>query len=102
MREASSKEIELIHKYNTTNQSFGYNVSHGGMNEDQVFSQETKDKISIAKRGKPCSEWQKKHLSIVNKGKMPTNLDDLHKKNQKRVNQYDFDGIILLHILLLG
>ena len=92
MREASSKEIELIHKYNTTNQSFGYNVSHGGMNEDQVFSQETKDKISIAKRGKPCSEWQKKHLSIVNKGKIPTNLDDLHKKNQKRVNQYDFDG----------
>ena len=92
MREASSKEIELIHKYNTTNQSFGYNVSHGGMNEDQVFSQKTKDKISAAKRGKPCSEEHRKHLSEINKGKIPANLEDNHKSIQKQVDQFDLNG----------
>lgn len=92
MKEASAMEIELIRKYDTTNHDKGYNVSPGGMNEDQVYSAEIGRKISDAKRGKPCPEQQKKHLSMLNKGKMPTNIDDIHKQRQKRVNQYDIDG----------
>lgn len=92
MKEASEMEIALIEKYDTTNKEKGYNVSRGGMNEDQVFSQETKDKIRAAKRGKPCPEWQKKHLAKINKGKIPTNLDEIHKKNQKPVDQFDLSG----------
>jgi hypothetical protein len=92
MKEASAMEIEFIRKYDTTNHDKGYNVSPGGMNEDQVYSVEIGGKISDAKRGKPCPEWQKRHLSKLNKGKMPTNIDDIHKRNQKRVNQYDIDG----------
>lgn len=92
MKEASAMEIELIRKYDTTNHDKGYNVSPGGMNEDQVYSAEIGRKISEAKRGKPCPEQQKKYLSMLNKGKMPTNIDDIHKQRQKRVNQYDIDG----------
>lgn len=92
MKEASEMEIELIRKYDTTNPEKGYNIALGGMNEDQQFSPEIRKKISEAKRGKPCPEWQKEHLSKINKGKMPTNLDDIHKRNMKPVNRYDLDG----------
>ena len=92
MKEASEMEIELIRKYDTTNQEKGYNIALGGMNENQQFSPEIRKKISEAKRGKPCPEWQKKHLAKINKGKMPINLDDIHKRNMKPVNRYDLDG----------
>lgn len=92
MEEASEMEIALIQKYDSTNKEKGYNISLGGINEGQVFSQETKDKISKAKRGKPCPQWQKEHLAVLNKGKIPANLDDIHKKNQKPVDQLDADG----------
>ena len=91
-KEASEMEIELIRKYDTTNQEKGYNIALGGMNENQQFSPEIRKKISEAKRGKPCPEWQKKHLAKINKGKIPTNLTEIHKKNQKMVDQLDLCG----------
>lgn len=95
MQEASDMEIKLIKKYDLTDQSKGYNVNLGGMNECQFFSQAVKDKISASKRGKPCPDWQKKHLSEINKGKIPTNLDAIHKSNQKTVEQLDDQGRVI-------
>lgn len=92
MKDASAMEIELIKEYDTTDQSKGYNIALGGINEGQQFSTQIREKISKAKRGKPCPEWQKKHLSEINKGKTPTNLDEIHAGNQKPVDQLDMDG----------
>lgn len=90
--DASAKEIELIALYETTNPSKGYNIAFGGYGGGHPTSEETKKKISDAKRGKPCPEHQKKWLSNLNKGKMPTNLDAIHKRNMKQVDQFTLDG----------
>lgn len=90
--EASEKERELIQKYDTTNQSKGYNIAMGGFGGGHPTSEETKRRISEAKRGKPCPEYQKKRLSMVNKGKMPTNIDAIHISARKTVCQYDLNG----------
>lgn len=90
--EASRKERELIREYDTTNKSKGYNIASGGFDGGHPTSEETKRKISDAKRGKPCPEHQKKWLSKINKGKIPTNLDAVHEGNRKRVCQFDMDG----------
>ena len=90
--EASEKEKLLILKYETTNRDKGYNIAKGGFGGGHPTSEETKQKIREAKKGKPCPEHQKKWLSMLNRGKMPTNLDAIHKKNMKPVNQYDMEG----------
>ena len=90
--EASAKEKELIAKYETTNRSKGYNFADGGFGGGHPLSEETKRKISDAKRGKCCPEYQKLWLSKLNKGKMPTNIDALHAGNQKQVLQFDLEG----------
>ena len=90
--EASEKEKLLILKYETTNRDKGYNISKGGFGGGYSPSEETKQKIREAKKGKPCPEYQRKWLSTLNKGKIPTNLDEVHKKNMKPVNQYDMEG----------
>lgn len=87
--EASEMEIALIKEYNSTDSRKGYNISLGGINENQVFSDEIRKKISDAKRGIPCPIEKREHLSKLNKGKIPTNLDSLHKLNQKKVDQFD-------------
>ena len=74
--EADLLEVELIHKYNTTDSYFGYNLQIGGhgphthsestrnkisnsmQNRKREFTSEHKDNISKAKKGK-CSEKQK-------------------------------------------
>ena len=92
MKEASDMEIALIREYDTTNQDKGYNISLGGVNEGQMFSEEIGKKISEAKRGKPCPEWQREHLSKINKGKIPANLKSNHEKIMRRVEQFTIDG----------
>lgn len=59
--EAESKEIELIEKFNTTNNKFGYNISEGG--KVKTSSEETRKKISVARK-----EYCKTH-NVWNKGK---------------------------------
>ena len=49
-KDAEEKEIELIKTYNTTNDKFGYNIQNGGSSNGK-FTQETKEKISKAKKG---------------------------------------------------
>ena len=58
--EAESKEIELIKLYDSTNPKNGYNISTGGKGREGVpLSQEAKDKISKANKGRSPSEEQK-------------------------------------------
>ncbi len=53
-KEAEQKEIELIKKYNTTNNKFGYNISTGG--GIAVITEESKRKLSETKK-----EYYKTH-----------------------------------------
>lgn len=90
--EASETERRLISKYDTTNKANGYNIELGGYGGGHPTSDETKKKISDANRGRSCPEWQKQHLSRINKGVIPVNLDAIHRKNEKMVDQFDLDG----------
>lgn len=89
--QASLVEKRFIKSFKTTNPQFGYNIERGGFAGGHPTSDETKKKISKANKGRPCPKHQKKHLSEINKGIMPTNIDDIHKRNQKRVDQFDKD-----------
>ena len=60
--ELNEKEIQYIKKYNTTNREFGYNLHEGGRNSP--LSMETREKMSINRKGKPKDEnWIKKAIS---------------------------------------
>ena len=55
--EAIQKEIELIERYNSTNKKYGYNITKGGDGTlGQIMSQETRNKISQAKKGHIVTE----------------------------------------------
>lgn len=71
--EACRMEIELIAKYQTQNKDYGYNVLAGGTAPS--IPQETRDKIAkglIGNKnglGKPCSEEKKQKISEAQKGR---------------------------------
>jgi group I intron endonuclease len=66
--EAETLEIKLIAEYNTTENKKGYNIEAGG-NGTEKFTAEIKHKISDALKGHNCSEETKQKISIANKGK---------------------------------
>lgn len=70
--EAEKIEIELISKYNSTDNRYGYNIEAGG-NSTEKFTPEIKRKISEALKGHKCSEETKKKISIANTGKISPN-----------------------------
>jgi len=90
--QASLIERKLIKQYKSNDGRYGYNIADGGFDGGHPTTEETKRKISEAKKGKPCPEHQKKWLSEINKGIIPTNLDAVHAKNQKPVDQLDING----------
>ena len=71
--EACEKEIEYIEKYKTQDPEFGYNIQPGGQlgNLGLEFSEETKQKISDAHKGKKLSEEHKRKISESCKGHKP-------------------------------
>lgn len=69
--EAKRIEIELIEQYNATDRRFGYNVREGG--SCSPCSEETKKKMSEAKKGKRYSDEARKKMSLAKKGKAPWN-----------------------------
>ena len=101
--EACDKEVELITKYKTQDPKYGYNIQPGGQlgNAGVKFSDESKKKMSDAKKGctlteehrrkisesckghKPCvhTEETKKKLSDLNKGKK------LSEETKKRISE---------------
>lgn len=68
-QDACNLEKELIAFYKSNDEKYGYNKSSGGENpcEGAVFSQETRKKMSDARRGIVFSEEQKKNMSIAAK-----------------------------------
>ena len=71
--QACLKEQELIKKYNSMNREFGYNSTSGG--DVFTMNEETKQKISQAMIGNqnglghPCSEEKKEKISNAQKGR---------------------------------
>lgn len=65
--EAERKEVELIAKYKSNQREFGYNIQNGG-NLIGKHTDETKNKISEALKGKKLSEETKKKISEHSKG----------------------------------
>lgn len=66
--EAENLEIKLIAEYDTTKNENGYNIESGG-NSTEKFTDEIKHKISNALKGHTCSEKTRQKISIANKGK---------------------------------
>ena len=90
LKEAEQKEKELIKKYKTTNELYGYNMSDGGRGgayRGQIFSQERKERISQALTGRKISEEERRKLSEAHKG--------LPSGNRKKVIQLDLNGNIV-------
>ena len=66
--EAEIKEQELIAFYKSDNREFGYNLEKGG--RVHRVSNETKEKMSKSRKGKPHTEEWNKKISKSNKGKI--------------------------------
>jgi hypothetical protein len=66
-KEAENRERDLIIKYNTTDDTQGYNVDFGGIS-GHILSDKHKSNISEALRGKAKSEKHKKNLSVSHIG----------------------------------
>lgn len=80
LEDAKKYEIELIKKYNSNNNKYGYNKTAGG-DCGLPLSDATKQKISLATKGKPKSEETKRRMSIGDKNKPKRKLTELHKQN---------------------
>lgn len=61
-------EIKFINDYNALNREFGYNLESGG-NLNKHHSEESKKKMSLAKKGIIVSEESRKKMSLAHKGK---------------------------------
>lgn len=106
--EACKKEQEFINLFNATDSNYGYNIAIGGeincgyhlsnekkkhlseinsgKNHPQYGThrrEETKQKISAARKGMTFSEEHRKHLSEAKKGKPAP--------NRRPISQYDLD-----------
>lgn len=94
--EAKDKEIEMIERYNTTNAFFGYNITPGGdgySGENNPWygkhhTEESKRKMSKAKKGVPKTEEWKKKISESNKGRIVSS----ETKAKMKGNHADFSG----------
>jgi group I intron endonuclease len=78
LKELSLKEQYYIKQYNTINSNKGYNLTTGG-EIGYVFSQESKDKMSKAKKNKPWSDEKRKSYNLNG----PYWLNKQHKNESK-------------------
>lgn len=86
--EAKRKETEYIEKFQTSDERFGYNQTLGVGGKGYTKSLETREKISLAHRGKKLSPEHCRRISEGQKGKHMGKLSACAKK----VYQYDLDG----------
>lgn len=77
--ELNQGEIFYIAKFNSTNSEIGYNLTYGG--EGGGKTEETKQKMSIAKKGKTHSEETKRKISEAFKDN-PRNEERKQKMSQ--------------------
>lgn len=64
--EAEKKEIELISLYKSNDRRYGYNIANGG-NTVGTLSQETKEKLATAQRGRSASTEARQKMSYSHK-----------------------------------
>lgn len=70
LEQLNKLEVYYISLYNSFNSKHGLNLRGGG-NSGGMLSEETKERVSIAKRGKktrPCPEETKRKISMAQKG----------------------------------
>lgn len=79
IQDLNEKEIYYIKKYNTTNRNFGYNLHEGGRNS--LFSDETKMKMSINRKGKP------KNKKWIEKAIAPKGSDEAKKYGRSKTDE---------------
>lgn len=70
--QAENLEIRLIKEYKSTNPQNGYNIENGGNSADK-FTDEIKSKISKALKGHKCSNETRDKISQANKGRPSPN-----------------------------
>lgn len=75
--EADYWEKYYIKKFKTTDDKYGYNLTFGGQS-NHLITEETREKMRLAKKGYKHSEETKKKISSSNKGKPKT---EEHKKH---------------------
>lgn len=85
--EACKLEQQLIKMYNSTNSKYGYNISIGGEAPyGVVFTEERKQKISKANKGRIFTEEHKSKLhQLWKKGHIPWNKGKI--TNQETINK---------------
>lgn len=85
--ELNDKEKYWINHYNSTDSNIGYNLREGG--DKFKMSKETKNKISLANKGKkkpPISEKTRMKMSEARKGKPLSKESILKREETKRKN----------------
>lgn len=80
--EAEQKEIELIKKYKSNIDEYGYNIESGG-NCAGTHSEETKKKISEGNKGKKLTLEQRMKMSEIRKGKQVGKNNGFYGKHHK-------------------
>lgn len=93
-KEAEEKEIEFISYYKSANRNFGYNLSNGGECIGK-HSEESKKKMSEAKKGKHHSEEAKRKMSEIRKNMSDETKRKMSKSRMKEVYQFDRNGQLL-------
>lgn len=88
--EADALEIELIAKYNSTDNKYGFNIENGGYGKGK-HSSETLKKMSVNRKGVaawnkniPMSEEQRKYLSKIRKGRKSSFRGKTHSEEAKK------------------
>lgn len=105
--EAEKMEIELIRVYKSNNSKYGYNITDGGISIGK-HSEQTIEKLKIVNAGTSNGFYGKKHsestrnkISVAMKGKRKTNehkqkMKESNKvRNKKSIIQYDINGVEL-------
>lgn len=85
---ACALEIILIETLRTRDRRYGYNIQRGGQlgNTGVTFSEESRRKMSEAKKGKKLTEEHKKHISEGCKGHKPAIFPEESRNKLRQAN----------------
>lgn len=85
--EANEKEKYYINLYKSNQEDFGYNLTSGG-EQGKVLSVLSRQKMSIAKKGKPLTEEHRRNISKAFRGKNHPNYGKhLSETTKKKIGE---------------